>query len=76
MSFDADEAGAGLLDAVWPSLPWARRLKLPEGADTRDLIQLGGGVETYERLLDDADYIAGATRFVLESASLKELNHV
>lgn len=75
MSFDADEAGTGLLDTVWPTLAWGRRLKLPEGSDTRDLIQLGGGVEKYERLLDDADYIAGATRFLLEAASLKELNH-
>lgn len=69
LSFDADRAGRELLDRVWPSLPWARRVKLPEGRDTRDVLQLGGGGEAYERLLDDADYIAGCSRRILEVAA-------
>jgi hypothetical protein len=68
LSFDGDAAGRELVEAVWPDLPWARRVKLPDGLDTRDLIQLHGGVERYERLLDDADYIAGCTRSILETA--------
>jgi DNA primase len=66
LSFDNDEAGRSLLDTVWPFLPWGRRVKLPAGQDTRDVLQLYGGLEEYERLLADADYIAGAERYLLE----------
>lgn len=66
MSFDGDAAGEKLTDTVWPYLPWARRVKLPEGSDTRDILQLKGG-EAYERLLRDADNTAGCTRFILET---------
>ena len=66
LSFDNDKAGHGLLDSVWSDLPGARRVKLPEGLDTRDVLQLHGGIEAYERLLDDADYIAAATRYLLD----------
>lgn len=67
LSFDADAAGRSLLDAVWPYLPspMGRRVRLPDGLDTRDLIQLHGGGDTYERLLRDADYIAGCTNLIL-----------
>jgi hypothetical protein len=67
LSFDPDKAGDELLESVWRTLPWARRIKLPPGLDTRDLIQIGGGVERYEALIAEADYIAGSTRFILES---------
>ena len=67
LSFDSDHAGRALTDAVWPSLPWARRVQLPRGLDTRDVLQLHGGVEEYERLLDDADDTAACTRYILES---------
>lgn len=66
LSFDADPAGHKLTDAVWPSLPWARRVKLPAGTDTRDVLQ-GRGLAAYNRLLRDADYIAGCTRYLLEA---------
>lgn len=69
LSFDADVAGTNLLDAVWSDLPWARRVKLPDGLDTRDVLQLHGGLSAYERLLDDADRIAGLTRTILKAAA-------
>ena len=64
LSFDNDEAGRKLLDEVWPSLTNGRRVVLPQGADTRDAIQLLGGEAMYERLLRDADYIAGCTEYL------------
>lgn len=67
LSFDGDTAGRELLDAVWPSLPWGRRVKLPEGRDTRDVLQLYGGGEEYERLLDDADYTHACLLHILET---------
>jgi hypothetical protein len=69
LSFDADPAGVDLLNSVWPYLPWARRVKLPEGRDTRDVLQLYGGGEEYERLLQDADRMAGCTRRILSIAA-------
>lgn len=56
LSFDNDPPGIELLDRVWPTIPRARRVKLPAGSDTRDVIQLEGE-ERYEALLDDADRI-------------------
>lgn len=68
LSFDNDEAGIKLLDSVWPTVPWAKRVKLPAGADTRDVLQLLGGRERYEELMADADYMAAVTAYVLRSA--------
>lgn len=89
LSFDADAAGDGrklpgkkapthapLLETVWPFIPWARRVKLPDGLDTRDVLQLHGGIDEYEALLRDADFITAALRFILngrEPVDLKPL---
>ncbi len=66
LSFDNDSAGMTLLEAVLADLPWARRVVLPEGRDTRDVLQLCGGMDAYERLLDDADYMAGLRKRFLD----------
>lgn len=68
LSFDADEAGESLLESVCPEVPQARRIALPEGRDTRDVLQLYGGIEEYERLIADADYMAGLHSYFLEIA--------
>jgi hypothetical protein len=76
LSFDGDEAGRGLLGKVRPELPSARTVKCPEGADTRDVLQLLGGLEEYERLLDDADYMAGIRETITAAAKRAEVPHV
>ena len=73
LSFDADEAGRSLLGEVWPSLPWARRVRLPDGMDTRDVLQRDGE-EAYKRLLDDADYGCVLKAYINRSA--REDRHV
>ena len=50
------QGGLALVDRVWADVPWARRVRLPEGRDTRDVLQLFGGAEAYAGLLRDADY--------------------
>jgi DNA primase len=57
MSFDGDKAGDQLTNSVWKDLPEARRVHIPSGFDTRDVLQVLGK-EAYRILLEDA--IAGA----------------
>jgi DNA primase len=54
LSFDADRAGRELLDAVKADVPEYRSILLPEGADTRDFLQLLGR-RAYKVLVDVAD---------------------
>lgn len=65
LSFDGDDAGRKLLDQVWPDLPHARRVKLPEGRDSRDVIQ-NRSVVPFRALIADADYYRAVTDFILQ----------
>lgn len=64
LSFDHDEAGIKLLDMIWPSIPWARRVLLPEGQDTRGFIQ-AEGLSAYRELIEKADYTDAALAYIL-----------
>jgi hypothetical protein len=62
MSFDRDRAGGELWEAVARDVPWARGVLLPEGADTRDVLQTLGR-DGYKVFLE-----AASTRAVLTAA--------
>ena len=60
LSFDADRAGEKLEASVRESIPFARPIRLPGGADTRDVLQqLGKGA--YGRLVDEARWNSECT---------------
>lgn len=60
LSFDADKAGEKLTRSVLASLPFATPIRLPDGADTRDVIQrLGKG--TFKVLVEEARASAEVT---------------
>jgi hypothetical protein len=60
LSFDADQAGEKLTRSVLASLPFATVIRLPAGADTRDVIQqLGKG--TFKVLVEEARASAEVT---------------
>lgn len=54
LSFDGDRPGRELLDAVKADVPGYRAVLLPDGADTRSLLQLLGR-RAYKVLVDVAD---------------------
>lgn len=54
LSFDGDRAGYELLNAVKQDVPHYRAILLPDGADTRDVIQQLGKA-AYELLVEEAD---------------------
>jgi DNA primase len=54
LSFDADEAGKKLLDAVKHDVPKYRAVLLPTGADTRDVLQQLGR-PAFNALTEQAD---------------------
>lgn len=54
LSFDADRAGESLLEAVKQDVPNCRVVLLPDGADTRDVLQLLGR-RAYNILVEVAD---------------------
>lgn len=56
MSFDGDDAGRRLVNAVWPDLgSRARWVRTPNGYDTRDVLQ-SYGLDVYTAMLRDADH--------------------
>jgi DNA primase len=55
LSVDGDKAGASLTDKVWPDIPWARRVRMFKGLDTRDVLQRYGS-HVYRAMLADADW--------------------
>jgi hypothetical protein len=59
---DGDEPGRKLACAIKRSLPWARPVHLPEGADARGLLQVAGG-----RALDD--YLIAADNDAVQMAA-------
>lgn len=60
LSFDADRAGEKLAASVLDTLPYARTINLPAGADTRDVLQRLGR-NAYATLVKEAR-IAGQWR--------------
>jgi len=60
LSFDADDAGDKLTRSVLRSIPFARRVRLPAGADTRDVLQLLGR-GTFKLLVEEARASAEVT---------------
>lgn len=65
LSFDADDAGRGLADAVLRDIPHARLVDLPAGSDTRDVLQRLGRAD-YRTLLENATARAALTRALHE----------
>lgn len=60
LSFDADDAGEELARSVKASLPLARVIRLPDGADTRDVLQLLGR-NSFKLLVEEARASAEVT---------------
>ncbi len=69
LSFDADDAGRRLVDRVWPDLPGAHWVELPQGMDTRDVLQRHGS-HVYRALVARAD-AGAALRVFLQSPELR-----
>lgn len=68
LSFDGDTAGDGLTDAVWSDLPAARRVQLPRGCDTRDVLQRLDK-KAYRVLLEDAAHRSAMATAIEVSAA-------
>ena len=55
---DGDQAGTRMLERIWEDVPRARWVPIPDGEDSRSILQAPGGRDRFGALLDDADLSA------------------